>query len=543
MCHSSVMQSKLFPVPFSPVRLNALLALTDVCVRWVTVFIATLKAGAGCGRMCHSSVMQSKLFPVPFSPVRLNALLALTDVCVRWVTVFIATLKAGAACGRMCHSSVMQSKLFPVPFSPVRLNALLALTDVCVRWVTVFIATLKAGAACGRMCHSSVMQSKLFPVPFSPARLNALLALTDVCVRWVTVFIATLKAGAACGRMCHSSVMQSKLFPVPFSPVRLNALLALTDVCVRYTCIVEPLLDSVCQCVNVETVPPLRRAAARALTRLLLAGYLRLRTPLYYRYCALLADEDHDVREPAEYYVSSCLTSDSIYHHFVDCILHYNGEDAEPISFDARQLIYDVMLQRLSLVQKLNVQCRLAREVLEHAADVTDEKGGEGELPPALHAALLDTITLLCGPRMRLPKKPQTTGDMADIDDLQERVTTNIVSHKMKRTVAEVLVPAVLRLYARMRPHGGQLAAYLVRIATDLLNDYRQEIEELIDNDEELVRRVQHFQQTIGLEPSFGNARNLVTASAPPDPDTPRAQRRRAPRGGRESPRKRPLRI
>ncbi|CAH2076405.1 unnamed protein product, partial [Iphiclides podalirius] len=52
-----------------PARLNALLALTDVCVRWVTVFIARLKAGAGCGRMCHSSVMQSKLFPVPFSPV------------------------------------------------------------------------------------------------------------------------------------------------------------------------------------------------------------------------------------------------------------------------------------------------------------------------------------------------------------------------------------------------------------------------------------------------------------------------------------------
>lgn len=46
----------------------------------------------------------------------------------------------------------------------------------------------------------------------------------------------------------------------------------------------------------------------------------------------------------------------------------------------------------------------------------------------------------------------------------------------MKRTVAEVLVPAVLRLYGRMRSRGGQLAAYLVRIATDLLSDYRQEV-------------------------------------------------------------------
>lgn len=46
----------------------------------------------------------------------------------------------------------------------------------------------------------------------------------------------------------------------------------------------------------------------------------------------------------------------------------------------------------------------------------------------------------------------------------------------MKRTVAEELVPGVLRLYAHMRRRGGQLAAYLVRIATDLLNDYQHEV-------------------------------------------------------------------
>lgn len=73
------------------------------------------------------------------------------------------------------------------------------------------------------------------------------------------------------------------------------------------------------------------------------------------------------------------------------------------LSFDARQLIYDVMLQRLSMVQKLNLQCRLARQIFEHAADVTDE--GDGELPTSLSAALMDTITLLCGPRMKLPSK------------------------------------------------------------------------------------------------------------------------------------------
>lgn len=75
----------------------------------------------------------------------------------------------------------------------------------------------------------------------------------------------------------------------------------------------------------------------------------------------------------------------------------------ESISFDARQLIYDVMLQRLSIVQKLNVQCRLARDILQHAADMTDE--GDEELSPELNAALLDAITLLCGPRMKLPSQ------------------------------------------------------------------------------------------------------------------------------------------
>ncbi|KOB74654.1 Uncharacterized protein OBRU01_08759 [Operophtera brumata] len=60
------------------------------------------------------------------------------------------------------------------------------------------------------------------------------------------------------------------------------------------------------------------------------------------------------------------------------------------------------MLQRLTLVQKLNTQCRLAREILEHAADLVDDAE---ELPAPLHAAMLDTIKLLTGPRMRLPRE------------------------------------------------------------------------------------------------------------------------------------------
>ncbi|XP_060803815.1 condensin-2 complex subunit D3 [Amyelois transitella] len=392
--------------------------------------------------------------------------------------------------------------------------------------------------------------SLLAPAPPRPALLRLFLrALQHPPPEWDESSLGAMVAGA--GRLCvRSRETAAQVAPALATLLqdqqamlapRLNALRALTDICTRYTCIVEPLLPAICGCVSRTSAPALRSAAARALTRLLLAGYLRLRTPLYYKYFALLADDDHDVREPAEYYVTSCLTPDAIYHHFVDCVLHYNSDrQTDAISFDARQLIYDVMLQRLSLVQKLNVQCRLAREILQHAAEQCDEVD---DLPAELNAALLDTITLLCGVRMKLPKKPQNTGD-GYIEDLQERVTTNIVSHKMKRTVAEVLVPAVLRLYSRLRARGGQVAAYLVRIATDLLSDYRQEIEELIENDEELVERIQQFQENIGLEPSFGNSRNLVTRSAPPEPETPRAPRKRAARAHKDTPvRKRALRI
>lgn len=78
----------------------------------------------------------------------------------------------------------------------------------------------------------------------------------------------------------------------------------------------------------------------------------------------------------------------------------------------------------------------------------------------------------------------------------------------------------------------------------DLLMIYKSifQIEELIENDEELVERIQQFQETIGLETSFGNARNLVTSSAPPEPDTPRRKRParapaapRTPRGKRRA--------
>lgn len=390
--------------------------------------------------------------------------------------------------------------------------------------------------------------SLVAPAPPSPVLLKFFLnALNDPPPEWDEVVYGSLVAGA--GRMCvrereaaaQVAPLLAALLSRPREPlnVRLNCFAALSDICARYTCIVEPLLGSMCGCLFTEAPAPLRRKAARELTRLLLGGFLRLRTPLYYRYCALLADEDDDVREPAEYYVTCGLTTDSIYHHFVECVLYYNHEEKDRIDFDDRQLIYDVMLQRMSIVQKLNIQCRLAREVLEHAADLTDE--GDGELPPEINAALLDTITLLCGPRMKLPKK-QKPSEVNDIDELQERVTNNIVSHKMKITVAEVLVPAVLRLHSRLKSRGGQINTYLIHIASDLLKDYELEIKELFEDNVELMKSIQLFQETIGLEVTFGNVRNLVTSTAPAEPDTPRAPRKR-PRPPALTPRKRALRI
>ncbi|XP_061703895.1 uncharacterized protein LOC133515380 [Cydia pomonella] len=435
-----------------------------------------------------------------------------------------------------------------------------------LQWANELLQLSEKRALCGGGVSEWVRAADLSlvaPAPPSPALLNLFLtALQDPPPEWTAACHGAAVAGA--GRLCVRSRGAAAAAAPALAAIlhsarhalqaRVNALLALADICVRYTNIVEPLLGNVSMCLNISAPAALRRSAARSLTRLLLAGYLRLRPPLYYRYCALLADSDADVREPAEYYLTSCLTSDAIYHHFVDCIKHYNSSRSESISFDARQLIYDVMLQRFSIVQKLNVQCRLAREVLENAAEWIEENGEEDKpggptFEPDMAATLLDTITLLCGARMKLPKKPDKTGDVADIDDLQERVTTNIVSHKMKRTVAEVLVPAVLRLHAKVKY--GQISTYLVRIANELLVDYRQEIEELIENDETLVERMKTFQDLIGLDkmPAFGNTRNLVTTSAPPEPDTPRAPRRRPPRAPRPPrpagapPRKRALRI
>ncbi|XP_047019408.1 condensin-2 complex subunit D3-like isoform X2 [Helicoverpa zea] len=458
----------------------------------------------------------SLVAPAPPSPVLLKFFLnALNDPPPEWDEVVYGSLVAGA--GRMCvrereaaaQVAPLLAALLSRPREPlnVRLNCFAALSDICARYVT------------------APLLAALLSRPREPlnVRLNCFAALSDICARYVT------------------APLLAALLSRPREPlnVRLNCFAALSDICARYTCIVEPLLGSMCGCLFTEAPAPLRRKAARELTRLLLGGFLRLRTPLYYRYCALLADEDDDVREPAEYYVTCGLTTDSIYHHFVECVLYYNHEEKDRIDFDDRQLIYDVMLQRMSIVQKLNIQCRLAREVLEHAADLTDE--GDGELPPEINAALLDTITLLCGPRMKLPKK-QKPSEVNDIDELQERVTNNIVSHKMKITVAEVLVPAVLRLHSRLKSRGGQINTYLIHIASDLLKDYELEIKELFEDNVELMKSIQLFQETIGLEVTFGNVRNLVTSTAPAEPDTPRAPRKR-PRPPALTPRKRALRI
>ncbi|KAJ2950007.1 hypothetical protein O0L34_g11342 [Tuta absoluta] len=524
----------------------------------------------GLGRLCVRSRDTATLAAPPLAMLlqdhtaplaaRVNALLTLTDICIRYAPSGRCLGMCVVGLGRLCVRSRDTATLAAPPLAMLlqdhtaplaaRVNALLTLTDICIRYAPSGRCLGMCVVGLGRLCVRSRDTATLAAPPLAmllqdhtaplAARVNALLTLTDICIRYALSRRCLGMCVVGLGRLCVRSRDTATLAAPPLAMLlqdhtaplaaRVNALLTLTDICIRYTCIVEPLLGCMSGCLCPAAEGALRRAAARSLTRLLLAGYLRLRTPLYYRYCALLADDDHDVREPAEYYVTCCLTADTIYHHFVDCVMHYNddGNTESKISFDNRQLIYDVMLQRLSIVQKLNLQCRLAREVLEHAADMTDE--GDGELTDAMNAALLDTITLLCGPRMKLPRKPQRDGEAGDVDDLQERITTNIVSHKMKSTVAEVVVPAVLRLHSRLRGKGGQVVAYLVRIATDLLLDYRHEIEELIENDEELVQSVRQFQETIGTEPSFGNTRNLVTSSTTNEPETPRASRKRPQR-------------
>ncbi|KAJ8737052.1 hypothetical protein PYW07_000323 [Mythimna separata] len=378
--------------------------------------------------------------------------------------------------------------------------------------------------------------SLLSPVPPGPGLLRVFLKIADAPEDWDNARSATAVAGMArlCIRSRDAALTCAPIFAALLArhyevlAVRVNSLVGLSDICHRYTGIVEPLLGSMCACLDADAPVLLRRMATRQITRLLVGEYLRLRTPLYFRYCALLADEDVEVREPAEYYVSTGLTVDTIYHHFVESVLYYNQDQDElELSFDKRQQIYDVMLQRMSLAQRLNVQCRLARDVLDAAADAADD--GDEELPPATSAALLDAITILAGPWMKLPKKPQKPGEVNDIDDLQERVTTNIVSHKMKVQVVEVLVPAVMRLYARLRPRGGQLNTRLVQLASELLKDYEPEIKEIFEDNVELMDSIQKFQNTIGVTVTFGNVRNPVTRSAPAEPETPRARRVRAP--------------
>ncbi|XP_041986894.1 condensin-2 complex subunit D3-like isoform X2 [Aricia agestis] len=278
-----------------------------------------------------------------------------------------------------------------------------------IDWATELMQISERRALAGGEVSEWVRAADLSLVaraPPDPALLRLFLdALAAPPPEWCDTRRALCVAGA--GRLCVRSRVAAAAIAPPLAALlrddtaplaaRLNALLALTDCATRYSCIVEAQLDTVCACLAVGGAVALRRAAARAITRLLLAGFLRLRTPLYYRYCALLSDEDAAVRSPAEYYVTSALPPDAIYHHFVDCIVHYNTVDTEALSYDARQLIYDVMLQRLSAVQRLNVQCRLARELLAAAADE------DAAAPPP--AALLDAIALLCGPRMRLPSK------------------------------------------------------------------------------------------------------------------------------------------
>lgn len=381
-------------------------------------------------------------------------------------------------------------------------------------------------------------------------RARCVAALGRLCVR------SRASAAAAAPALARLLAVRSA-----HSALRVNALLAIADIATRYTCITEPLLGYICECLHVSTASEVRLAAVRSLTRLLLGGFLRLRAPLQHRYLALLADPEQEVREPVQYYLTTALPAEALYHHFVECILYYNNcpaltendddeardaifQEAGGLSglegeqwFDSRQLVYDMMVQRMSVMQRAQTQVRVARELVGAAV-----RAGRNALRPAAHAALRDAVAVLRSAHMRPPRKAHA-GDPTDFENMAARITTNIVSQKMKLTVAEVVVPSVMALY--QQEVGTPLADDLLQLACHLLNDYKQEIEEFLDDDPDLKAQIAEIQQRSGTETFVSNKLNIVLTEIPEVENTPcmRRHMKRRMANHRSTPSKRSLRL
>ena len=347
------------------------------------------------------------------------------------------------------------------------------------------------------------------------------------------------------GKMCLQNEDQAKKIIPGFGSVlettsdpaiKCNIMYALADMCVRYASLVDPLLPQMTSCLK-DPSTAVRRTTLILLVHLLQEDYVKIRgnAKFFYRLLQTLLDPSEEVRHLSKFYLEQRLLKripNIMYSMFPEALFHFTDYDghgsynkfvvskkekrmfslAGEAKAKERMQLYDFMLDNMTDEQRFQTTYRLCQDVLGGVVE-GGVQAGEASL-----ALLKDTFQCLSSDHIKLQslktragedEEPETEQEMAG--KVMEAAKKKLISETVKKNVIENIVPIIIALKHKLESDKSPLLRELFLYLRKLMEDYKNEVAEILSADRQLAAEVEFDLRRFDQEE---RAREEATAAA-----------------------------
>ncbi|XP_070565322.1 condensin-2 complex subunit D3-L-like isoform X2 [Ptychodera flava] len=295
--------------------------------------------------------------------------------------------------------------------------------------------------------------------------------------------------------------------------IRNNAVVIMSDLCVRYPGLVDRYIPNVTACVKDESAM-VRKQTLTVITRLLQEEYIKWKGVLFFRFISALVDDVEDIRQLAEFSLSSLFGKRHplmFFNHFVECVFHFNDFNSHKVynkfsqtdrerklfslkgkqNFAKRMKMYKFMLENMNDDQRFNLTAKLCKEILSGVADnvmAYDEDSQD---------LLRDALAVLSCKEIKLKSLKARSGD--DIEDepmdiagaAVKKVKTTFITHVVRKNVIENIVPIIISLKQMLEKHRSPLLRDLMLYLAAVMKEFKNEVKDILAADRQLAIEIE----------------------------------------------------
>ncbi|XP_046375579.2 condensin-2 complex subunit D3-like isoform X1 [Haliotis rufescens] len=295
--------------------------------------------------------------------------------------------------------------------------------------------------------------------------------------------------------------------------IRNNVIIIMCDLCVRYTTLVDRYVANIASCLK-DPSPLVRKQTLTLMTRLLQEDFLKWKGVLFYRFITTLLDTNTHIRDFAEFCLIHLLLQRQptmFFHHFVECIFHFNAYQAHSVynkftqsdrekqmfslsgkqNADKRLKLYLFMLEHMTDEHRFQLSAKICQDILGSAVDGVLPLEGEST------AILQDALAILGSKEIKLSSlKVRPHDDVAEEQDMAAVVMATakktLITQVLKKNVIENIVPIVTSLKKMLEKQKSPVLRYLMLYLRELMKDYKNEVKDILSADKQLATEIEY---------------------------------------------------